>query len=158
MLNRVVQKRDEVQKLNRNFSTLLEQDAKRQGTEGTNNIPNLSPQELKEKFHSVNKDYMKMAKSISANAQLPDQFICNDNTDNNFGSSYMALFQLLFIESLRGRGFVSFVLCVCMSFCFVLDLLTEYIFTAFATFAYKDTQLSIINLISIDFKQSITGT
>ena len=72
MLNRVVQKRDEVQKLNRNFSTLLEQDAKRQGTEGTNNIPNLSPQELKEKFHSVNKDYMKMAKSISANAQLPD--------------------------------------------------------------------------------------
>ena len=72
MLNRVIQKREEVQKLNRNFNTLLEQDAKRQSAEGTGDIPNLSPQQLKEKFHSVNKAYMKMAKSIGANTQLPN--------------------------------------------------------------------------------------
>ena len=62
----------------------------------------------------------------------------------------MVLFQLLFIETLRGQGFVSFVLCVCMSFCFVLDLFTEYIFTVFATFAYNDTYTIINNKFDHD--------
>ena len=68
MLSRVLQSREEIQKLNKNVSALLEQDAKRQGTKGTRDIPSMSRQQLKETFRAVNKDYKRMANSIGANA------------------------------------------------------------------------------------------
>ena len=72
MVKRVQQSREDVERLNKNFSALLEQDAKRQGAAGTSDIPAMSRQQLREKFQSVNRDYNKMVKSISSTARVPD--------------------------------------------------------------------------------------
>jgi hypothetical protein len=61
---RAQQAREEVVHLNKNFNALLLQDAKRRSRDGTDDVPAMSPQELKETFRAVNRDYSKMMKSV----------------------------------------------------------------------------------------------
>lgn len=65
MIKRLIQKREECQKLNAHFEELLAQHAKFKGMEGTEDIPLMSKKELIEKFRTVNKGYSKMSSCIT---------------------------------------------------------------------------------------------
>ena len=75
--------------------------------------------------------------------------ICNDNTDDSFGSSYiMVLFQLLFIETLRGQGlyllFFEYAWVFVLYWIYLQNIFSQYLLHLHIM---TRTQLSIINLI-----------
>ncbi|XP_076452304.1 uncharacterized protein LOC143287947 [Babylonia areolata] len=63
MVRRILQARDDVSKLNHNFTVLLEAEAAQRGEGACGTV---SRQQLKDTFHAVNADYNKMVKSIGA--------------------------------------------------------------------------------------------